>query len=201
MVDGRDLLDSLDGVALLLDADCRIVGMGRRNWDRFWQENGGAADAPEVLGTDVTDHFTAGTVRAAFRLALQDLLAGRRPPIRLSFRCDSPRIRRDMQLSVTRCGAHHLLYHAIQVASRPILLPAHQPHAAAGGPATAICTLCGRHDTRAEDGPDAPFDWALPEQHAAMMPGPARHGTLTLPTAHAAELCPRCYFALTSPSS
>lgn len=200
MVDGRDILESLDGVALLLDADLRIAALGRRNWDRFWRENGGAADAPEVLGTDVTDHFAAGTVRAAFRVALHELLAGNRPPICLPFRCDSPTIRRDMQLSVTRCGRRHLLYHALQVASRPILLPVYRAHGPTRGPVPAVCTICGGHELSPAAGPDAPFDWAPAQQDAAVMHAPAPPATLALPPALAAEMCPRCYFALTAPA-
>lgn len=182
MVCVQDLLDGLDGVALLLDRDLRITAGGWHNWSAFWQANGGETPAPPVLGQDITLAFAPGPVRAAFRAALLGIVADERPPLRLEFRCDSPRVQRRMHLSVTRCGAG-LLYHALLLSERPWPM---RPLPLPPEPAMR-CTLCGRVPAPAAEAPDAmphgALDWVAPA-------GPA-------PTAEAEhDLCPRCHLAL-----
>lgn len=180
------MLEAMDGVALLLDARLRIVDMGRANWSAFWRANGGAEEAPDVLGRDVTDYFSAGPVRTAFRVALSRILTGERDGLRLPFRCDAPDRRRDMQLSVTRVGARRLLYHSLPVASGPRFLsndrapPGHR----------AVCAVCARSGT------DAAIDAAEAEM-LATLDWPAPPEAVPHAMVHAArDLCPRCHLNL-----
>lgn len=185
MVATQTLLDAMDGIALMLDRDLRVVAGGWRNWTAFWAANGGAPGAGLPLGQDLTLAFPAGPVRAAFRLALSGIATGERPALRLGFRCDSPRVQRDMRLSVTRCGSSGLLYHSVLLAERPwprplaLVPPAPVPR----------CTLCGRTHAAPEADAGQPqiegLDWVPP---ASPEPAPAAEP----------DLCPRCHLALAS---
>jgi hypothetical protein len=180
----QDLLDGMDGVALLLDRDLNITAGGWKNWSLFWRANGGVMPAPSVLGGDITRAFAPGPVRAAFRAALLGVVAGERPPLRLEFRCDSPRVQRRMHLSVTPCGPG-LLYHALLLSERPwpmrpLPLPPEPP---------VRCTLCGRVPAPEPDAGGATqagaLDWVAPAWPAPEAGAGAEH-----------DLCPRCHLAL-----
>lgn len=181
MIATRTLLDSLDGIALLLDRDLRVLAAGMGNWRRFWAENDGPDRAPPLIGHDVTQFFTRGPVRSAFRVALDGVATGARPALRLPFRCDSPLVRRDMHLVVSRCGGDLLLYQTRLLAVRRWA----EPLAAVGA---RRCAVCGRaHPGAAGASTADPLDWVDP-------PGPA-----PLPAqlcAAEGELCPRCALAL-----
>ena len=168
------LLESLDGIALLLDRELRVVAAGMGNWRRFWAENDGPDRAPPLIGHDVTGFMTPGPVRSAFRVALDGVATGLRGPLRLPFRCDSPLVRREMHLVVSRCGGDLLLYQTRLLSVRRWA----EPLAVAGPRRCAVCGLAHPGAAGAD-----PLDWVDP-------PGPA-------PMADAeGELCPRCELAL-----
>ncbi len=178
----RAVLEALDGIALCLDARLRIVDMGRANWSAFWHANGGAGAAPDVLGRDITDYFSAGPVRTAFRVALWQVLTGERSRLRLPFRCDAPDRQRDMQLSVTRLGAGSLLYHSIPVATRPRRFVTGRV-ATDSGP---VCAVCARAELDAAEAEMlAALDWPAP-------PEALPHAMIQT----ARDLCPRCHLTL-----
>ena len=186
MVRAQTLLDAMDGIALVLDADLRVVAGGWTNWSTFWRANGGAAPVPLALGSDITLAFSKGPVRCAFRAALQGVLRGERPPLRLAFRCDSPRVLREMHLTVTRCGGDRLLYHARLLAERPwparLSLVPQQPERRCGVCARVQMPAVTVPDGAAALQPDA-LDWSEPVSPPQV-------------PAEEPDLCPRCHLAL-----
>lgn len=182
MVHVQEMLESLDGIALILDPQRRVVAGGWGNWERFWSANGGNGPAPQVLGQDLTQAIAGDMLRSAFRAAMTAVALGERPALRLDFRCDAPRLRRDVRLTVARCGTRHLLYHSIVLAETPLLRPLPRrpaPHVPTVAPA---CSLCGATPPEGADS----LDWAaaeLPRPPAGQPPA-------------GDQLCPRCALAL-----
>jgi hypothetical protein len=169
----QDILDAMGGIALVLDHDLCVVAGGWQNWSSFWRDNGGAGPAPRILGCDLTEGFTPAPLRAGFRAALMALAAGERGPLRMPFRCDAPGLRRDMLLSVTRCGDAHLLYHATLLAETAHPVRPDAPAFRRG------CVVCARP---APDAGHARLDWAEPAAAVARWP--------------VQDLCPRCALTL-----
>lgn len=179
----QDILEAMAGIALVLDRELHVVAGGWRNWRAFWQANGGVGPAPAMLGCDLTAGFSAGVVRTGFRAALMAIAADERGPLRLPFRCDAPGLRRDMLLSVTRCGPSHLLYHALTLSETALPVPFRAT------PAPCRCAVCGRVAPEEREPADAAgpdrvhLDWVEPALHLPVPP-------LT------DEMCPRCTMRL-----
>lgn len=183
MVEPQNILDALDGIALLLDAELCVVAFGAANWRAFWHGNGGRGTAPDPRGRHLPDVLPDGVARAAFRVALYDVLSGARGPLQMPFRCDAPSLRRDMVLTVRRCGPSHLLYHSVPVAEhwQPRLPVGH------GSGARGRCVMCDRVEPR-DRGPGEAIDWDDPR-------APDNGSGHELPL-RADELCPRCLLKL-----
>ncbi len=158
-MDFESLLESMDGIALIIDRDLKIQCVGTRNWRAFWHENkGGQPDTP-VIGRAITDAFTVGSVRDTFRRVLGEVFEGKRASLRVDFRCDAPDELRCMRLSVTPiisrgdARIHHLLYQSVLIESQP-----RKRLALFDVPATGlqrpdllrICCLCARVATAAD---------------------------------------------------
>ena len=96
------LLDAIDGVAYLLDLEDRIAAYGRPNWERFARGN----DAPElldpdrVLGRRLFDFVQGEEVRDVYARILKDIRSGAAESVTIPFRCDSPRLRRELRMSI-----------------------------------------------------------------------------------------------------
>lgn len=107
----QSLLDAMDGIAMILDRDLRIVQIGEPNWQKFHDENtpqslAARNDANEsVLGRPVTQFFAGETVRNTFAEIFNKVLSGRRPVVRIDYHCDAPTLRRDMRLSATQINS------------------------------------------------------------------------------------------------
>ena len=114
------LLDAMDGTALVLDADLRILRIGRPNWTRFLEDNRGRQDTSvtgsiaATIGQPITAFMAGERIRETFAALFLSVLHGRRNAVRLEHRCDAPALRRDMRLSVTPIETgdfqRHLLY-------------------------------------------------------------------------------------------
>lgn len=145
------LLDAMDGVTLLLDAELRIAAVGWPNWDGFLRENDGPAYArDEIVGRPIYDYFTEGEVRETYRRAFEHVLTGERGQLRVTYHCDAPHVARLMRLSVTRVNgdaAHALLYQSVllhAVERPPIGLYGVPVRPLGEGDLLTICSICAR---------------------------------------------------------
>lgn len=124
-MDVQTLLESMDGIALIIDRELRIQHLGQRNWQRFWQDNGGGEQQAPLSCRPITDAFTVGSVRDTFRQLLMELFEQKRGLLHVDYRCDAPEEKRWMRLSVTPIlprderKVEYLLYQSILLDSQP----------------------------------------------------------------------------------
>ena len=127
----QSLLDAMDGIAMILDHELRIVQIGVMNWQKFLDENPPQDPAARnssiinVLNRPVTQFIAGDAVRLTFANLFTSVLSGSRPAVRIEYRCDAPELRREMRLSVspitTGGNLRHLLYQSVilSVEQRP----------------------------------------------------------------------------------
>jgi len=124
-LDSQTLLESMDGIALIIDRELRIQCVGQRNWQTFWEENGGGPVEAPLSGRPITDSFTVGPVRDTFRKLLVELFEHKRALLHVDYRCDAPDEMRWMRLCVTpivtsgESKVQYLLYQSILLDSQP----------------------------------------------------------------------------------
>ena len=64
----EELLDAMDGIAYAVDAENRIVAVGRRRWDRFAVENGAPElRADSIIGRNLFEFVSGPELRQAYR--------------------------------------------------------------------------------------------------------------------------------------
>ena len=149
------LLDAMDGTALILDAELRILRIGQPNWTRFLDDNRGPHDAAvtgsiaATLGQPITAVMAGEKVRETFVALFLSVLHGRRNAVRLEHRCDSPALRRDMRLSVTPFetgdAGRHLLYQSVLLSAEarpPIPLFGAEVAADDAPDVLTLCSIC-----------------------------------------------------------
>ena len=95
----EEFLDAVDGIAYIVDAEYRIVAVGRRRWERFAIEN----DAPElradkIIGRNLFEFMTGPELRQAYR-DLADRIVSTGEPAVIAAHCDSPGVARELRLS------------------------------------------------------------------------------------------------------
>src|SRR4051794_39586402 len=96
----EELLDAVDGVAYVVDAEHRIVAVGRRRWERFAVENGAPElRADSVIGRSLFEFMNGTELRQAYR-DLADRIASTGEPAVIAARCDSPGVTRELRLSI-----------------------------------------------------------------------------------------------------
>lgn len=197
-MNSQDLLEAMDGVALLLDRDLIVRRVGWRNWNRFWTKNGGAGDAATVLGRDVTGFFSEGEVRDTYRQLFLGVMAGTRHSVKIDYRCDSPILKRSMRLAVTIVPGdpepEYLLYQSLTLAieQRPAIPLFGAPAAGANWPdALKVCSCCAKVQWPvASSGPEAEWpaaEWIEPQEYYR------RGGAEVILLTHG--FCPPCYQA------
>lgn len=148
----QSLMDAMDGIALLLDERLCIAMVGWPNWDRFLKENDAAAlPHARVLGRPFPDFLVEGEVRETYAGLLREVRDGRRPEVRLDYRCDAPERARLMRLSVIPVGSVRggpwLLYQSILLEERqrpPIRLWRAPVRPLAAGQILTVCSVCAR---------------------------------------------------------
>ncbi len=123
----QNLLDAMDGVAMILDHELRIIGVGEPNWQRFLDENRPQApsacngSSASVLNRPVTQFIAGNAVRSTFAELFNSVLSGARPLVQIDYRCDAPNLRRDMRLSArpiqTGDEVRHLLYQSVMLSA------------------------------------------------------------------------------------
>jgi hypothetical protein len=63
----EDILDAVDGIAYAVDAENRIVAVGRRRWDRFAVENGAPElRAEKIIGRNLFEFVSGSEVRQIY---------------------------------------------------------------------------------------------------------------------------------------
>ena len=96
----EEFLDAVDGIACVVDAENRIVAVGRRRWDRFAVENG-APDlrADSVIGRDLFEFVSGPDMRQAYRQLAERAMSTGEPAV-IAVCCDSPGLARELRLSI-----------------------------------------------------------------------------------------------------
>ena len=154
-VSWRKLLDSLAGVAYLVEADGEILAVGSTHWQRFAKANGGAgiADEATVVGRNLFDFIAGGDVVEGYRRLIDRLKADPTRAIHLPFRCDAPNIRREAQMLVSAVpngGGRAFLFQCLplrEVKRPPVDLLDHTSAVRLPGPTArrstvTICSYC-----------------------------------------------------------
>lgn len=102
-MDAHSIVDGIDGITYLTKPDGTILMVGRRHWNRFARNNGGAAllDGASVIGHNLFDFISGPTVRAAYERACEMILCRRATRMQLVSRCDSPSVERELLITVT----------------------------------------------------------------------------------------------------
>lgn len=187
----RPLLDALDGVAWLTDADGIVLGYSGPAWQRFATDN----EAPElaadgVLGRSLFDFVGGGPVLDATR-RLHERCCRLHRRVVYDYRCDSPRLERSMRMALSPVdGADGplVLYQSVLLGeaarARIGLFDRRRREASAGvgEPPITLCSYC--HDVRWPAG-DAADSWIAPTEHYR------RGGSDSARVSHG--ICPRCY--------
>lgn len=178
MTTAQDILDAMDGVALVVDADLIVTAAGRRNWDRMWRLQSPGVPVQDPVGRRITEAMSEGVIRDTFRLLFHRVLSGETGTVRFDYRCDSPQRHRMMRLTLTPVaegGARRMLYQSVLLseAPRPPVpvidrsLQVQDPDPAA----TRLCPMCfrmwvpglARDHLDWTDPPQGGRDWAVPE--------------------------------------
>lgn len=126
--DQQDLLDSLDGIAYVVDRDLVLRAVSRSAWRKFAVDNDGAsvADTRAVIGQPLELFVSGEEVWRLYCEHLEDL-EQQGPAARsvFAFRCDSPDKRREMRMAISPLilrGQHSgWLFHSViwEEVSRP----------------------------------------------------------------------------------
>jgi hypothetical protein len=84
-----------------IDADDRLCFVNEA-WLAFAEENGWRISADAVLGSSIASHVADASTRHIYRLLI-DRLRGAAASARFHYRCDSPGLRRYMEMRMARC--------------------------------------------------------------------------------------------------
>ena len=118
----QQLLDSMEGIAYLTDANSVILAVGRPRWNAFARDNGGEAltDGRGVIGYSIFDAVAGDRVRAGYEKLFLAILQHRCRSARLLSRCDSPGVRRHLVITMApvfvRGAIRRMLFQSIAVA-------------------------------------------------------------------------------------
>lgn len=167
----QDILEAMDGIALLIDRDLIVRRVGRRHWDQFWSRNGGLPTDVGIIGRDITASFSEGEVRDTYHKLFIEMLEGKRGLVRIAYRCDAPTLRRSMRLAVTPVetdtARQYLLYQSsiLSVEQRPAIPLFGATVVGLPGPGVLrICSICAKvaWPTAGDPGND---EWIEPQDY------------------------------------
>jgi len=125
-----------------IDAEDRICSVNE-SWLAFATENGWDISADQVLGTRLMASISDAETRHIYRLLIDRARAGTQP-VRFRYRCDSPELRRFMEMALTRAPGNQ-----VEFRSRVLRLERREPVAVLdpavvkrGGDPLQICSWC-----------------------------------------------------------
>jgi hypothetical protein len=128
-----------------LDANDQIVDVGGKGWDAFARENGGVdAMRSRIIGTKLYAHVSGKVTRLYTWTMLDSVRRLGRPAVR-PYRCDSPDLKRFMEMTIEDAGNGELLLSHRLIRTEPLRRRAH--FSAVGGPTHKIfvrCSMCNR---------------------------------------------------------
>ena len=169
-LNSQDMLEAMDGIALLIDPKLIVRHIGWGHWNDFWKKNGGGRDPLGILGRDITEFFSEGEVRDVYRTLFLDVATRARRKVKISYRCDSPILRRSMRLTVTAvpngAATEYLLYQStvLDVEQRPAIPLFGAPTGTFGPGAVKVCAVCAKVHWPT-DGGAAGTEWIEPQDY------------------------------------
>jgi hypothetical protein len=96
----EEFLDAVDGIAYAVDAEYRIVAVGRRRWERFAIESGAPElRADKIIGRNLFELMTGPELHEAYRDLADRILSTGEPAV-IATRRDSPGVVRELRLSI-----------------------------------------------------------------------------------------------------
>jgi len=164
-----------------LERDQRIAWTSA-NWDRFARENG----APELVGRSVVGHslweYIEGSETREFYATMLQRVRATGDVVTVPFRCDSPGVRRFMELRMARPaeGQVEIVAELLREETRPAVDLLDNDRPRAGAP-ILICSFCKKVESRGAG-------WLEVEDAQAELRIEA--GQPLPPLAHA--VCPQC---------
>lgn len=193
MINYKILLESMYGIAYLVDRDGVIIDYSEKNWNNFAREN----DSPvllnkeNVLGHKIYEFIEGEETKKSYREFNEILLEGKRESINFYYRCDSPEYRRDMKMCISAVKINkevkYLLYHSIvlsetlrppmNIFSNKIKKFDHFSEI------ITVCSYCKSIKTSTEDTKN--FRWLTPEEYYRS------GGKEDVMLSHG--ICPTCY--------
>lgn len=193
----QGLLNALDGICYVADADGQILEIGEPAWSKSLQRlNAAGHSAASFIGRNLFDIMKGAEVRATYRAIHSAVLRETRPHVSFELRCDSPDVRRVLRMSISALreagSAPAVLYQSqvLSAVSRPwmslfdaarIVDNVRQD---AGLSIVRVCSFCQRVAPQTQNAQE----W-LPAEDYYRLGGPAEvrvsHG-----------VCPRCTGAL-----
>jgi PAS fold len=204
-LDAQRLLDAMDGIAYLVDAEGVILAAGTDSWSRFAAENSATSLTVEaVVGSSLFSHVQGSDVQNACRTIHDAVCRERCPVITYEYRCDAPDAERRMRMSISpvrdRSGSVMALYQSQIVTEAPRLalgLFSMERRAAPGiayrrNELVVLCSFC--HDVAWPIGAEEPDQtWIRIDEYYR------RGGSGDCAVSHG--VCPACLERLVAPNS
>jgi len=96
----EEFIDAVDGIAYAVDAEYRIIAVGRRRWERFAVENSAPElRADKIIGRNLFEFMTGPELEKTYR-DLADRIFSTGEPVVIAARCDSPGVARELRLAI-----------------------------------------------------------------------------------------------------
>lgn len=147
-ITSTELLEAMDGVVLVLNPDLVVSQIGWRNWNSFWNKNGGGPPL-DVVGRDIATFFSDGEVRVTYHKIFSEVATRKRGHFHLDYRCDSPSLKRSMRLSLTPIDRgselQGLLYQSTLLSAEQRLpIPLFENLRGVDAAIVTICSVCAK---------------------------------------------------------
>ncbi len=124
----EQVLNAMDGVAMVLDDQLIIRQVGQKNWDQFYQQNASSDEtvhlsATEVIGKPFMSFIAGSDVRSTYHELFMRVVNDNLGAVSVEYRCDAPEFKREMRFSLSLIESgpkqRRLLYQSIQLSETP----------------------------------------------------------------------------------